>query len=234
MKNIHASCKAAIAKCQPDVRGSNTIQGVIDYWNLSVEQSGLTGKYDFPTTGYCRFNVLQADLNRVLNQLETIMLEDRLVVLENDSEGLPTDVQQAEMEQIRMKLFPSSYQPEQPTTSEEAYAEAMVINARINATKAAMSQWEGLSPIMASEYAAHQINTAIDSMVSERQFIDVCQYDEHDESFRLVSLGSEFKKEENDWYRWAKATAIRLWEAGFTVTQPFTVPKFSQDRLQIT
>lgn len=64
---------------------------------------------------------------------------------------------------------------------------------------------------------AHEINNAIDDMISERQFVDTCQYDDREETFRLVSLGSEFKKAGKDWYRWAKATAIRLWESGHIV-----------------
>lgn len=177
----------------------------------------MTGKYDFPTVGYYRFATLQDDLNRVLNQLETMVLEDRLEVLENDSDGLPTDSQQTEMEAIRSKLYSSNYRPEYPAASREAHAEAIVINARIATANEAVAKWHIPSAVTACEYSAHQINAAIDSMVSERQHIDVCQYDEYDETFRVVSLGYEFKSAGHDWYKWAKATALRLWESGYII-----------------
>jgi len=217
MNNLLTSCKAAIAKCQPEVRHSNTIQSVIIYWNQSVEQSGLTGKYDFPRIGYNRFSVLLADLNRVLSQLETLTLKDRLEVLENNSDGLSKDTQPAEMEAIPSQLFPAGVRPEYPTISQEAFAEAIITNARTDATTDAIAQWHASDPVTACEHAAHLINDAIDCMVSERQHIDVCQYEDHEETFRLVSLGYEYKNAGHEWYRWAKATAIRLWEKGYVV-----------------
>lgn len=33
----------------------------------------------------------------------------------------------------------------------------------------------------------------------------------------LVRLGHQYKEAGKDWYRWAKATAIRLWESGHIV-----------------
>ncbi|EFI0096856.1 TPA: hypothetical protein ACU8CQ_004645 [Escherichia coli] len=63
---------------------------------------------------------------------------------------------------------------------------------------------------------ALEINAAIDTMITDRQaiadrqkhYVDVLQ-----ETWDLVRLGHQYKEAGKDWYRWAKATAIRLWES---------------------
>ena len=64
---------------------------------------------------------------------------------------------------------------------------------------------------------ANEINNAINEMISERQSIDAGRNDFLQETWLLVRLGHQYKEAGKDWYRWAKATAIRLWESGHIV-----------------
>ena len=54
-------------------------------------------------------------------------------------------------------------------------------------------------------------------MISERQSIDAGRNDFLQETWLLVRLEHQYKEAGKDWYRWAKATAIRLWESGHIV-----------------
>ncbi|ELY3536905.1 hypothetical protein SMX48_003374 [Cronobacter sakazakii] len=64
--------------------------------------------------------------------------------------------------------------------------------------------------------AAHgealEINEAIDAMIEGRQAIADNKPDAMQETWELVRLGNSYKEAGRDWYRWAKSTAIRLWE----------------------
>ena len=60
---------------------------------------------------------------------------------------------------------------------------------------------------------ALEINTAIDSMIEARQQIANKEPDFLQETWDLVRLGNSYKEAGREWYRWAKATALRLWES---------------------
>lgn len=63
---------------------------------------------------------------------------------------------------------------------------------------------------------ALEINAAIDTMITDRQAIADRQKHHVDvlqETWDLVRLGHQYNEAGKDWYRWAKATAIRLWES---------------------
>lgn len=49
-----------------------TIKAVVTEWNVCVEQSGLTGVFDFPVDGYTRKAQVVADLERCMIQLNNI------------------------------------------------------------------------------------------------------------------------------------------------------------------
>lgn len=49
-----------------------TIAKIIAHWNLCVEQSGFTGTFDFPATGYIRKSALVDDFSRCAQQLDRI------------------------------------------------------------------------------------------------------------------------------------------------------------------
>lgn len=49
-----------------------TIAKIIAHWNLCVEQSGFTGTFDFPATGYIRKSALADDFARCALQLDRI------------------------------------------------------------------------------------------------------------------------------------------------------------------
>ncbi|HBV6392417.1 TPA: hypothetical protein ACGB3K_005151 [Klebsiella aerogenes] len=61
---------------------------------------------------------------------------------------------------------------------------------------------------------ALEINEAIDTMISGRQSIFERRGDVLQETWDLVRLGHQYKDAGKVWYRWAKATALRLWENG--------------------
>ncbi|EJD6659778.1 hypothetical protein M0K31_RS21765 [Enterobacter cloacae] len=63
---------------------------------------------------------------------------------------------------------------------------------------------------------ALEINEAIETMIADRQAIAERQRHHLDvlqETWDLVRLGHQYKDAGKDWYRWAKATAISLWES---------------------
>lgn len=57
---------------------------------------------------------------------------------------------------------------------------------------------------------ALEINEAIDSMIAARQHIANKKPDLSQETWDLVRLGNSYKEAGREWYRWAKATALRL------------------------
>ncbi|RTN93685.1 hypothetical protein EKN76_13705 [Enterobacter bugandensis] len=59
---------------------------------------------------------------------------------------------------------------------------------------------------------ALEINAAIDSMIEARQQIANKEPDFLQETWDLVRLGNSYKEAGREWYRWVKATALRLWE----------------------
>lgn len=63
---------------------------------------------------------------------------------------------------------------------------------------------------------ALELNAAIDDMIAGRQRIADKKPEFMQEIWDLVRLGCAYKEAGHEWYRWAKATAIRLWEHGFT------------------
>ncbi|UWA67266.1 hypothetical protein [Enterobacter cloacae] len=68
---------------------------------------------------------------------------------------------------------------------------------------------------------ALEINEAIDSMIAARQHIANKKPDFSQETWDLVRLGNSYKEAGREWYRWAKATALRLWENRLTQRQLF-------------
>ncbi|WP_062936210.1 hypothetical protein [Enterobacter bugandensis] len=66
---------------------------------------------------------------------------------------------------------------------------------------------------------ALEINTAIDSMIEARQQIANKEPDFLQEAWDLVRLGNSYKEAGREWYRWAKATALRLWESSLAQRQ---------------
>lgn len=66
---------------------------------------------------------------------------------------------------------------------------------------------------------ALEINTAIDSMIEARQQIANKEPDFLQETWDLVRLGNSYKEAGREWYRWAKATALRLWESSLAQRQ---------------
>jgi hypothetical protein len=66
---------------------------------------------------------------------------------------------------------------------------------------------------------ALEINTAIDSMIDARQQIANKEPDFLQETWDLVRLGNSYKEAGREWYRWAKATALRLWESSLAQRQ---------------
>ncbi|NCH88191.1 hypothetical protein EHJ13_12195 [Cronobacter dublinensis] len=64
----------------------------------------------------------------------------------------------------------------------------------------------------AAHAEALEINEAIDAMIEGRQAIADNKPDAMQETWELVRLGNSYKEAGRDWYRWAKSTAIRLWE----------------------
>ncbi|ELY3983942.1 hypothetical protein SMY34_002013 [Cronobacter muytjensii] len=71
---------------------------------------------------------------------------------------------------------------------------------------------ECLSKIDRDHAEALEINEAIDAMIEGRQAIADNKPDAMQETWELVRLGNSYKEAGRDWYRWAKSTAIRLWE----------------------
>ncbi|CAM6730598.1 MULTISPECIES: hypothetical protein [Enterobacter cloacae complex] len=68
---------------------------------------------------------------------------------------------------------------------------------------------------------ALEINAAIDNMIAARQHIANKKPDFSQETWDLVRLGNSYKEAGREWYRWAKATALRLWENRLTQRQLF-------------
>ena len=66
---------------------------------------------------------------------------------------------------------------------------------------------------------ALEINAAIDSMIQARQQIANKEPDFLQETWDLVRLGNSYKEAGREWYRWAKATALRLWESSLAQRQ---------------
>lgn len=66
---------------------------------------------------------------------------------------------------------------------------------------------------------ALEINAAIDSMIEARQQIANKEPDFFQETWDLVRLGNSYKEAGREWYRWAKATALRLWESSLAPRQ---------------
>lgn len=66
---------------------------------------------------------------------------------------------------------------------------------------------------------ALEINAAIDSMIAARQHIANKKTDFSQETWDLVRLGNSYKEAGREWYRWAKATALRLWESSLAQRQ---------------
>jgi len=66
---------------------------------------------------------------------------------------------------------------------------------------------------------ALEINAAIDNMIQARQQIANKEPDFLQETWDLVRLGNSYKEAGREWYRWAKATALRLWESSLAQRQ---------------
>lgn len=56
-------------------------------------------------------------------------------------------------------------------------------------------------------------------MIAAREHIANKKPDFSQETWDLVRLGNSYKEAGRDWYRWAKATALRLWENKLTQRQ---------------
>ncbi|EOC0350210.1 hypothetical protein ACI0ZS_004386 [Cronobacter turicensis] len=65
----------------------------------------------------------------------------------------------------------------------------------------------------AAHAEALEINEAIDAMIAGRQAIADKKPDSMQETWEIVRLGNAYKEAGRDWYRWAKAAAMNLWEA---------------------
>lgn len=111
----------------------------------------------------------------------------------------------------------------------EAHAQALEFNAEIDEVKAD-EQWDEWANqhdsrktiaqmIESDQTEALEINEAIDSMIAARQHIANKKPDFPQETWDLVRLGNSYKEAGRDWYRWAKATALRLWENKLTQRQ---------------
>ncbi|MEB4676056.1 hypothetical protein MXL54_14895 [Enterobacteriaceae bacterium G50] len=66
--------------------------------------------------------------------------------------------------------------------------------------------------IAAAHAEALEINAAIDNMIACRQTIADKKPDFMQETWELVRLGNEYKEAGRKWYKWAKSTALKLWE----------------------
>lgn len=115
--------------------------------------------------------------------------------------------------------------------AERDHAEALEFNAEIDEVKAD-EQWDEwanqhdsrktIAQMIESDHTeALEINEAIDSMIAARQHIANKKPDFSQETWDLVRLGNSYKEAGREWYRWAKATALRLWENRLTQRQLF-------------
>ena len=77
-----------------NTKKTTTIGYVVKDWNICVEQSGFTGTFDFPTTGYTRKAYLIADLERCANQLDSMVYADEVeqILKEEKHEVMVQDI----------------------------------------------------------------------------------------------------------------------------------------------
>jgi hypothetical protein len=61
------------------------------------------------------------------------------------------------------------------------------------------------------------INSAINDMIVNREYIDACRFTPDETNKRLMCLGDCYHA--FSWFRWAKETAIRLWASGVAVPE---------------
>lgn len=64
---------------------------------------------------------------------------------------------------------------------------------------------------------ARIINSAINDMIVNREYIEACRFTPDEMNKRLMCLGDCYQA--FDWFRWAKETAIRLWARGVAVPE---------------
>lgn len=107
--------------------------------------------------------------------------------------------------------------------AQQVHAEALEMNVEFDA-QAAQRHIRWCEFIGGNDYKARraiieeahtealEINAAIDGMVEDRQKIADKQSDYMQETWDIVRLGNAYKEAGRDWYRWAKTTALSLWE----------------------
>lgn len=107
--------------------------------------------------------------------------------------------------------------------AEQVHGEALEMNVEFDA-QAAQRHIRWCEFIGGNDYKARQtiienahaealeINTAIDTMIADRQKIADNKPDVMQETWDIVRLGNAYKEAGRDWYRWAKPTALSLWE----------------------
>lgn len=136
-------------------------------------------------------------------------LMGRAVILKAHAEALEMDDElnhsksQAEMEESAISINP-------PDLAQRA------LSFRLNYTPEGRER-----RIREAHSEALEINAAIDSMIAARQHIANKKTDFSQETWDLVRLGNSYKEAGREWYRWAKATALRLWENRLTQRQLF-------------
>lgn len=313
---------ARTARSEATNTAKRTISAIISNWNECVKQSGFTGVFDFPTTGYTRKSQLVAELLRCADQLDeyvepnphaaqTVEQQTREF---NAALTRVLDVESAHSEAVAMdNQFHFNAHPEwkrqlietahrealemneefdcrrsarsfKAATIQACHAEALEMNAEkdrrhhlsvmtsiqntimerddlpalveachaaalemddeLNHSKSKAEMEESAFSISPPDLAqrafafrlnytpegrerrireAHsealEINTAIDSMIDARQQIANKEPDFLQETWDLVRLGNSYKEAGREWYRWAKATALRLWESSLAQRQ---------------
>lgn len=103
----------------------------------------------------------------------------------------------------------------------DEYDIAKVNAARVQSQHGNASQERQERWLAEAHAEALEINAAIDSMIQARQQIANKEPDFLQETWDLVRLGNSYKEAGREWYRWAKATALRLWESSLAQRQIF-------------
>ncbi|WP_331704412.1 hypothetical protein [Enterobacter ludwigii] len=273
---------ARTARSEATNTAKRTISAIISNWNECVKQSGFTGVFDFPTTGYTRKSQLVAELLRCADQLDeyvepnphaaqTVEQQTREF---NAALTRVLDVESAHSEAVAMdNQFHFNAHPEwkrqlietahrealemneefdcrrsarsfKAATIQACHAAALEMDDELNHSKSKAEMEESAISISPPDLAqrafafrlnytpegrerrireAHsealEINAAIDSMIQARQQIANKEPDFLQETWDLVRLGNSYKEAGREWYRWAKATALRLWESSLAQRQ---------------